>query len=125
MSLYNIRMELARTKSHPDGSKACGYELLAPLDAEGRLDLDAFRKVKESCLVRRFWENEDDRHGRLEHTQGRVWKFAYDDAEDVRDEEEPLHRLDRHLFKVGEYVSVTEWDGEKLPFIILSVRPMS
>ncbi|MBM3541153.1 MAG: hypothetical protein FJX51_03820 [Alphaproteobacteria bacterium] len=56
MTLKTIRLELARTKDHPQGSAAHGYEFTAPLDAQGHLDMEAWRKVKEVCTVRRFWK---------------------------------------------------------------------
>jgi hypothetical protein len=43
MPLKTIRLELARTKEFPDGSSAHGFEFTAPLDAEGHLDLYAWK----------------------------------------------------------------------------------
>jgi len=122
MTLSLIRLELARTKGYPEGSSTCGYEFRAPLDAEGHLDLESFNRHRKDCLVRRFWDNEDDQHGLLEHGRGGVWKFTYGEEDE---EEEPLFKLDRHLFKVGEYVSITEESGEKMPFRVIYVKPMT
>ena len=42
MPLKRIRIELARDHDFPDGNRNCGYEFVAPLDAEGALgDSDA------------------------------------------------------------------------------------
>jgi hypothetical protein len=35
---------LAREKGHPEGSALIGYTLIAPLDANGRIDLDLWQK---------------------------------------------------------------------------------
>ena len=34
-----VRLELAREKGHPEGDAGIGYTLLAPLNADGSLDL--------------------------------------------------------------------------------------
>ncbi len=54
MTLKPIRLELARTKDHPDGDARHAYEFRAPLDASGHLDQAAWPMVKELYLVRRF-----------------------------------------------------------------------
>jgi hypothetical protein len=40
--LKRIRLELARTPEHPEGSSKCGYEFIAPLDGHGHFDADAW-----------------------------------------------------------------------------------
>ena len=51
---------------------------------------------------------------------GRGWHFDYD-AHDS-DDDEPLFKLDRHIIKQGEYLSITEHDGVMRTFKIVSVR---
>lgn len=119
MSLKKIRLELARTPEFPEGSAACGYELIAPLDAKGHLDPKGWTGDKARCTVRRFWDKAPDEHGRLTHHRGDVWSFSYGAGEG----DEPIFRLDRHLFTVGEYVSVTEHDGVVRPFKVVDVHP--
>jgi len=63
MALKKIRLELARTAAAPEGDRRCGYEFIAPLDAQGRLDARAWPHDKSKCTVRRFWANQDDEHG--------------------------------------------------------------
>ena len=121
MSLKKIRLELARTAEVPYGNPACGYEFKAPLDAAGRLDAAAWSKVRTECTVRRFWQHESDEHGRLEHHRGNRWVFSYRPGED---DDEPVFRFDKHAFKVGEYVSVTEHDGVVRPFRVAAVGPV-
>lgn len=119
MSLKKIRLELARTAEFPDGSAECGYEFTAPLDAAGNLDSPQWAKSKEKCTVRRFWRDSDDEHGRLTHHRGGAWAFSYGLDEE---EDEPIFRFDKHAFKRGEYVSITEHDGITRPFRVVDVR---
>jgi hypothetical protein len=119
MALKRIRLELARTKEFPEGNPNCGYEFVAPLKADGHLDPEEWKKVKERCTVRRFWTNEDDETGLLIHGRGGRWMFSYAPGED---DDEPIFKFDRHVLTQGEYVSITEHDGVTRPFRIASVR---
>ena len=121
MSLKKIRLELARTKEAPEGDPQCGYEFIAPLDDAGHFDEEAWRKHRNDCIVRHFWRGTEDEHGKLIHTRGRKWVFSYAPGED---DDEPLFKFDRHQFKAGEYVSVTEHDGVIRPFRIAAVTPL-
>ncbi len=119
MSLKQIRLELARNAEYPDGSPARGYAFTAPLRDDGRLDIEQWPAVKKQCRVRRFWQGEPDRVGELHHTRHRQWAFSYGPGEA---DDEPFYKLDSHLFVVGEYVTVTEQDGEVLTFRVAEVR---
>lgn len=119
MPLKTIRLELARTKEHPNGSAAHGYEFTAPLDAEGHLNLDDWKEYRQLCIVHRFWAGEDDEHGELHRTRGGRWVFSYEPGED---DDEPIFKFDNHVFKEGEYISITEHDGVTRPFRIVQVR---
>ncbi|MEE8439841.1 MAG: hypothetical protein V3S07_09640 [Micropepsaceae bacterium] len=121
MTLKRIRLELARTSEFPEGSSARGYEFIAPLTQEDHIDADAWREQKDQCKVFRFWENEDDQHGKLRHV-GQGWRFDYQEGE--TDDDEPFFKLDRHALAPGAYVSITEHDGEQLPFRVISVVPV-
>ena len=122
MALMSIHLTLARDPQFPQGSERHGYDFVAPLDGSGHLDAVEWRKVRESCRVRRFWEGQDDEVGHLIHTQGRRWAFHYD-IEGMEDEDESGYRFESHLFKEGEYVSIREQDGETRTFRVASVRP--
>ncbi len=122
MTLSIIRLELARDPAHPSGSAGHGYEFVAPLDAEGHIDAEAWRKARHRCRVRRFWEGDPDEMGHLVHRRGGSWAFHYDVAGDPG-EDEPGYKFDAHAFKRGEYVSLREADGELLTFQVTSVRP--
>lgn len=116
--LKTIRLELARTKEFPDGNRDRGYEFKAPVGADGHLDTAAWPGVRKQCTVRRFWPGEDDRLGELHHTRHRSWAFSYEPGDE---DDENFHRLDAHVFKVGEYVSIREPDGEVLTFRIAAI----
>jgi hypothetical protein len=119
VSLSKIRLELARTREHPTGDAGHGFELVAPLDREGRLDVEAWQRVKGKCSVRGFAPGEDDEHGQLIRTRSRNWALSYAPGEE---DDEPIYRLADHRFVEGEYVSITEHDGKTLPFKVVSVR---
>ncbi len=119
MTLKNIRLELARTKEFPEGNPNCGYEFVAPLDAKGHIDAARWKAQKDRCMVRRFWQGQDDERGMLVHLEGGRWAFSYAPGED---DDEPIFRFDRHVFVEGEYVSITEHDGVTRPFRIVRVR---
>jgi hypothetical protein len=119
MTLSSIRLELARDHDFPEGSARHGYELVAPLDAEGHLDA-AWRGLRSRCRVRRFWAGADDEIGHLTH-HGNGWAFHYDIAGDPATDE-PGWRLGSHVFRVGEYVSIREQDGTLRTFRVAAVR---
>ena len=84
--LKRIRLNLARSKEFPTGSDKRGYEFVAPLTSDGHIDAELWRKHREHCRVRRFWEGEDDEIGRLVHRprapEGARWIFDYDETAD-------------------------------------------
>jgi len=108
-----IRLNLARSKDHPEGSKSCGYELIAPLDLHGMVDIEAWKKRRHLCSVRRFWDHEEDKIGRLVHksggANGATWIFDYN--EDRLDDDEAGYRFDTHRFAPGEYVTLRDQEG--------------
>ena len=120
-TLNRVRLELARSEGFPDGSSRHGYEFVAPLDANGHIDADAWRRTKERCTVTRFWSGEDEENGRLRHV-GQGWRFDYDGR--IDEDDEPFFKLDRHVLATGNYISVTEHDHVQRPFRIVSVTPM-
>jgi hypothetical protein len=122
MDLNRVRLELARCQEFPDGSPERGYEFVAPLAADGRIDVGTWRRRRKDCWVRRFWRGQDDEHGHLVHTRGRRWAFHYDLESEPADDESG-YRFDSHLFKLGEYVSITEHDGVTRPFKVVQVDP--
>jgi hypothetical protein len=120
-----IRLQLARSKEFPDGSARHGYELVAPLDAKGHIDVELWRKHRERCHVRRFWNGEDDQIGRLVHKPGGAeharWVFDYDP--NATDDDESGYRFGAHAFSPGEYVSLSDDEGELHTFRVVAVEP--
>ena len=119
MTLKTVRLELARCPEFPEGSSEFGYEIVTPLTDDGHIDADGWTANADKCTVRRFWRHEDDENGLLVHTE-QGWIFDYNPDEE--DDDEPLFRLDDHLFQQGEYVSVTEHDGVLRTFQVADVR---
>jgi hypothetical protein len=116
--LKRIGLNLARSKEFPSGSDEHGYEFVAPLDADGHIDVELWRKYREHCGVRRFWDGEDDEFGRLEHAR---WVFDYDET--AEDDDEAGYRFGNHAFRNGEYVSIRGEDGHVHTFQVVSVEP--
>jgi hypothetical protein len=112
-SLKRIRLDLARSKEQPNGSSSCGYEFVAPLDRRGVIDVEAWRAFRDRCSVRRFWDGEEDKIGRLTHkaggSEGATWVFDYDDSR--MDDDEAGYRFSSHLFVPGEYVTIRDQDS--------------
>lgn len=119
MNLKTIRLELARTKDFPEGSHRHGYELVAPLDEDGHLDVEEWRRHRKKCTVYRFWLGDDDERGYLVHIRNQSWAFSYAPGEE---DDEPIFRFEAHPFREGEYISITEHDGVTRPFKVVSVR---
>lgn len=120
MSLHRVKLELARSKEVPNGDPSHGYVFVAPMDASGHLDGALWKVQRERCTVERIVRNAVEERGHLVHV-GQGWHFDY--AKGRRDDDEPLYKLDRHVLKAGEYVSVTEHDGVLRTFRIASVTP--
>ena len=118
MSLKTIRLELARNPGFPDGAADCGYEVRLPVDASGHIDPDEYRRHRHACVVRRFWRDEDEQSGELHHGR-HGWAFSYGPG---GADDEPLHRLDSHVLRVGEYVTIREYDGPTYTFRIARIR---
>ncbi|MBO0765060.1 MAG: hypothetical protein J2P50_10795 [Hyphomicrobiaceae bacterium] len=118
MTMKRIKLELARDPEFPAGSRERGYEFAAPLNHEGYIDHDEWRKERERCRVLRFWPGEDKPVGRLVH-RGGGWAFDYDPKS--TDDDEPGFKFDRHRFIPGEYVSIKERDGTLRTFRIVAV----
>jgi hypothetical protein len=122
--LKHIRLALARSKEFPNGSARHGYDLVAPLDKDGHIDFELWRKHRDACRVRRFWEGEDDAVGHLVHRPGGAeharWTFKYGPG--GAENEEAGFRFGMHAFAPGEYVSIKDDDGELHTFVVTSVE---
>lgn len=122
MSLYRVRVTLARNSQFPEGSPTRGYDFIVPLTEAGTLDPAAWKVHSKDCLVHRFWEGEAPQHGLLMH-KGQHWFIDYDLK--TQGDEEPFYRLASHAIEEGNYVSITEQDGAMHTFHIVSVKPLA
>ena len=120
-----IHLNLARSREFPTGSRRHGYEFVAPLDGKGHIDSQLWQQEREHCRVRRFWEGEDEKVGRLVHKPGGAeharWVFDYD--ANRADDDESGYRFGVHAFLPGEYVSISDDDGALHTFRVISVEP--
>lgn len=121
-SFRQIRLALAREKGHPEGRLDYGYRIVAPLNAESRIDPEVWRAHRDACRVVRFRPNEDDDVGHLVHKPGGTWAFRYDIRGD--EDDEVGFRFQDERFEIGEYVSIREDDGELHTFKVVSVQPL-
>jgi hypothetical protein len=120
--LYRIRLSLARTKDHPEGSDRDGYEFTAPLDADGRISLEGFKRHKQLCFVHRIRDGAIEERGLLVHRPGGksgIWAFDYESSSGVDDE--AGYRFADHRFQPGEYVSIRDDEGILKTYRVQSV----
>ena len=112
MSLSKIVLQLARNPGLPNGDAGQGYTIVAPLDASGQIDLDAWRTHRDACHVVRFSPDPDEHAtGKITH-RGSRWFFHYD--EDHEGPDEPVYKLGDHTLRHGDYVTIHEADGDDL-----------
>lgn len=115
---HHVRLELAREAGHPAGDPTEGYDIVAPLDADGRLDGEALRAAPDRGHVRRFSQDETVATGRLQHGPGGRWTLDLDggEADDARG-----FRFSEERFVVGEYVSLSLPSGEQHTYVVTRV----
>ncbi|QKV20318.1 hypothetical protein [Oricola thermophila] len=121
MTLYNVRLEMAREPGFPNGNPNRGYQLVLPLDDEMKIDAAEWKKHPEACTVQRFWDGERTELGYIERHRKGQWVFDFDF--DADDDDEAGFRFGEHAFKEGEYVSIAGHDGKMHTFTVVSVAP--
>jgi hypothetical protein len=125
MPLKKIRLELARDKDFPAGSSEFGYEFVAPLDQNGRIDAKKWQNHRDRCRVVRFWGTAEHEHGHLVRKSGKGWGFHYEQEGDIDVDDESGYRFADHLFNRGEYVSIREADDELRTFRVVQVSDVA
>lgn len=107
LGFHHIRLELAREPQHPEGDHDIGYDILAPLKADRRLDAAAWREAPEKCRVRRFSHGATLAFGRLRHAAPDRWFLDFEpgEADDAHG-----FRLADEALETGEYVSLSTGD---------------
>lgn len=119
MTLKRVVLRLARNEGYPEGDDSQGYVLVAPLTADGLIDLDEWRENREACTVDRFHPDPDERaDGWLTH-RGSHWRFRYDEEDEGPDESG--YRLSEHRFRPGEYVTIAHHGEDPLTYIVTDV----
>lgn len=115
---HHIRLELAREPGHPAGAPDNGYDIVAALDAEGRLDGEAQRAEPERGHIRRFSGNDSISTGQLRHGPGGRWILDMEqgDAEDAVG-----FRFEDERFVPGEYVSLSLPSGKQHTYVVARV----
>ena len=117
----SIRLELARTKEFPEGSASRAYLLHLPLDPGGLIDEEALGHAPALATVHRHWPNEPDLSGYVIRTPN-GWALSYQPGED---DDETVFHLETHPIRVGEYITLTEPDGRRLPFRVASLNQIT
>lgn len=121
MSLKRISLQLALNPG-TDAAPGQGYTLLAPLTKGGQLDVEAWRQNRQDCRVYRLHPDPAERaDGWLTH-RGNRWFIRYDDEEEGEDE--PIHRLGDHVFREGEYITVTYHGEEPLTYKVVDIADL-
>lgn len=120
MSWSIVRLSLARTPQFPQGSTLHGYELVLPLGDGGLIDLQAFEQAPARATVQRLAPGEAVQRGAILYRDGR-FAFSYEPGD--ADDEDVFH-LENHALRQGEYLTLTEPDGDVLPYRVESVRAL-
>jgi hypothetical protein len=113
-----IRIELAREPGHPEGDTGVAYVIVAPLDADERIDPTLWRAHREACRIARLRPGRPDDHGHLVHRHGGGWAFHYESGANMPDEV-GFHFADER-FVSGEYVSINQ-DSKMHTYRVVSV----
>lgn len=121
MNWKSIRLELARTREFPEGSASRAYLLRLPLDEKGLIDERALGSSPALATVHRFWPNQPDLSGYVVRTPN-GWALSYEPGED---DDEAVFHLETHPIRIGEYITLTEPDGTRLPFRVASLKQLN
>ncbi|MDP3402305.1 MAG: hypothetical protein Q8R97_14440 [Brevundimonas sp.] len=120
-TLTHIRLELAREPGAPAGNPQYGWDIVAVLDADGRLDAAGCRAEAERLHVRRFEDNQTIATGTLRQGPGGKWLLDLEpeDAPDATG-----FRFGEERFVAGEYVSLTDADGDSHTYVVAKAAPL-
>jgi hypothetical protein len=117
--LKRITLRLARNSNFPQGDDRQGYTLIAPLDSAGQLDAAAWRQNRDACRVFRFHPDAAEHADGWLRRRGQSWYFHYD--EDDEGDDESGFKLGTHVFRAGEYVTVSRHGNEPLAYRVTDV----
>lgn len=121
MALSRITLRLARNPGteFANGDDRHGYTLVAPLDASGLLDEATWKANHGSCTVRHFSPDLPAPRDGLLKRRGDNWFFDYEAGS--TEDDEPVFKLGRHPFKIGEYVTITDENDRPLTYAVKDV----
>jgi hypothetical protein len=125
MPLKKIRLELARGEDFPTGSAQHGYEFVAPVGGDGRIDPKEWKIQRDRCRVVRFWGDAEHEHGQLVRVPKGNWAFHYREEGDIAVDDETGYRFADHVFRPGEYVTIRETDEEPHTFRVVKVTDVA
>lgn len=117
MNWKQICLELARTKDYPTGSPSRAYLVQLPVNDDGIINEDVLRTTPQRARVRRHWPNEPDMSGYVIRTP-KGWAFSYRAGED---DDEAIYHLETHAMRIGDYITLTEPNGDRLPYRVVSL----
>ena len=120
-TIWHIALELAREPGHPYGDADHAYHLYLPLQEDGSIDAEGWRRSRPLCRVRRLRPGRPEISGRILHGPGDHWIFDYPDP---RHPDEAGFRLEKERFVPGEYVSIREDDDRLHTFQVVSIKPL-
>ena len=104
-----------------EGSRHHGYEFVAPIDAAGHIDPDAWKENRQRCRVRHFWGSAEEEVGHVIRKPGGAWAFHYDILGDA-DDDETGYRFGDHTFRLGDYVTIKEHDDTLRTFRVVAAE---
>lgn len=90
----------------PKATPVVAYVIVAPLDADDRIDPTLWREHRETCRIARLRPDQPDDHGHLVHRQGVSWAFHYDSDANTPDDV-GFHFAEERFVPI-EYVSINE-----------------
>ena len=117
--LTHIRLTLAREPGRPDGDCGSGYDLVAVVDQDGRLDAAGCKAAGDRCRVRRFEGGETVATGRLRHAGRHRWILDFDPGDR---HDQTGFRFEDIAFLPGAYVSLTGHGGAQHTFAVARLR---
>ena len=112
------RLELARTPVFPEGSPSHAYILRVPLTEDGLIDEKARAADPSLATVQRLSPGAPSQSGYLLRKEN-GWAFSYELGDD---DDESVYHLDAHPLRLGEYLTLTEPDGSRLPFKVVHLE---
>lgn len=122
---HRISLRLAPSPSHKAGGDDDGFEIVAPLDGEGRLDATDLAGREHLCRVERFVPGEPRRYGCLVHRAARgrrraAWAFAPDIGGEL-----DVGGLANARFAMGAVVALRDRRGATRRYKVARLEPVA